>query len=236
MYKKWKILALIPARGGSKTIKYKNIRIVDKQPLIYYTIKAAKQCDFIDDIIVSTDSNRIARQAIKCGASVPFLRPANLATDISPTIDCVIYTINKLKSIGKKYDILILLQPTSPLRSSSDILNAFLLFIKNKQDLLSINQININPLLYRTKINDNLYRIINKSSTCRRQDLPTYYKVNGAIYINWIKTLTSSTSLNDNPIGYVMPSHASIDIDTMDDLNAVKRIIRQKNTARKKYE
>lgn len=230
MYKNKKILAIIPARGGSKGIPNKNIKLVNGKPLISYTILAAKNCKYIDDVIVSTDSRDIASIAKKYGAKIPFLRPKKLATDKSKTIDCIVYTINKLKKSNKIYDILVLLQPTSPLRTCDDISKALDLFVKYGKNVTSIHEININPLLYRSIDDSNkLKKLLNASSTMRRQDLPKYYKVNGAIYINNIKALTNKTSLNDNEIGYIMNPSDSVDIDNIDDLNKASKLLKSKN-------
>ena len=220
MYKNKKIIAIIPARGGSKGIPNKNIVKIKGKPLIAYTILSAKKSRYLDKIIVSTDSKKIARVATSFGASVPFLRTKSLATDNAKTIDTIIYTLKKLK---EKYDAVVILQPTSPLRDQHDIDKAIELFYHEKKDLVSISKIEINPYLIRSKKKGALTNLVNHTSTIRRQDLSTYYKVNGAIYINKISRLTVNTSLNDNPIGYEMnPSH-SLDIDTIDDLNEAKK-------------
>ena len=121
MYKNKRILALIPARGGSKGIKDKNIIELCGKPLIAYSIDAAKNSKYIDDILVSTDSEKIAEVAKKYGARVPFLRPYELATDTSTTLDVVLHAIDYVNKEEKKYDTLILLQPTAPLRKTEDI-------------------------------------------------------------------------------------------------------------------
>ena len=220
MIEKNKIVALIPARGGSKGIKNKNIIDLCGKPLISYTIQAALESKYIDKVIVSTDSQEIADVAIKYGAEVPFLRPGELASDTSKTIDAVMHAVGELEKRKEQYDILILLQATQPLRTADDIDRAIELFIKNKgQSLVSVSPVEDNPILIRTI--DNLGRmnsILPMKSTCRRQDMPLYYRVNGCIYINLISELDLNTSFNDNKIPYIMPKERSVDIDEIKDL------------------
>lgn len=227
MYQNKKILAIIPARAGSKGIPNKNIIDIKGKPLIAYTILAAKRSKYIDKILVSTDSKKIADISIEYGAEVPFLRPKSLASDNAKTIHAVLYTLRKI-SVTQTYDAVVILQPTSPLRDERDIDNSLELFYKKSQDVVSINKIDINPYLVRKLKNNKLNNLINSNSTIRRQDLPLFYKVNGAIYINKIARLNAQTSLNDNPIGYLMDDSNSLDIDTFNDLKKFAAIIKNK--------
>lgn len=228
MYKNKRYLAIIPARGGSKGIKDKNIIDVCGKPLIDYTISSARKSKYLDYIYVSTDSPKIKEVALQCEASVPFLRDESLASDTSKTIDAVVYSIKKLEDIGEYFDFLVLLQPTSPLRTAEDIDRA-IEYLDNREtkSLVSINQIKDNPVLIRTiDKNGNLRKILNQNSTVRRQDFKEYYRVNGAIYINSIKKINNETSFNDNVLGYIMPLERSIDIDNIDDLENVRNFIK----------
>lgn len=226
MIDKKKILAFIPARGGSKGIKDKNILEINGKPLLAYTIEAAKNSTYIDAVLVSTDSEKIGRIAKEYGAWVPFLRPADLATDTIPTLDAVLYTINRIKEMGElyEYDILILLQPTSPLRSTEDIDNALRFFVKNAcLPLAAVTEVTESPILMRVIGEDGyLKKLIPLYGTIRRQDMPSYYRLNGSIYINLISELDSHTSFNDNPIPFVMENSHSADIDDFLDLEIVK--------------
>ncbi len=220
MFDSQRILAIIPARGGSKGIKDKNIKELCGHPLIAYSILAAKQSKYIDDIVVSTDSEKIADSARAYGAWIPFLRPAHLAQDNSKTIDAIVYTITALKeSFSKEYDVLILLQPTHPLRTFEDIDNAIeLFFSKNCQSMASICEVSDHPFFIREITSDHtLTKLMKLNSTVRRQDLPAYYVVNGAIYINLVAEITPDTSFNDNKIGFVMKKENSVDIDDLTD-------------------
>lgn len=227
MYKGLRILALIPARGGSKGIKNKNIIDLHGKPLIYYTIHSALGSKYIDKTIVSTDSEEIARVSREFGADIPFMRPDYLATDTSKTVDVVMHTLDYYRSMGEHYDVLVLLQPTEPLRDEVDIDGSIELFYeKGQRGLVSVSLVNDHPILIRS-INENseLTSLLDIESTCRRQDMPSFYRVNGCIYINKISDISNRTSFNDNPIGYIMDDSHSIDIDEMKDLVLAEYIL-----------
>lgn len=220
MFAKEKILALIPARGGSKGIKGKNIILLAGKPLIAYSIEAAQNSKYIDSTVVTTDSEKIAEVAKQYGARVPFLRPAELAADTSKTIDAVLHAIKTLKSLSEEYDVLVLLQPTQPLRTTDDIDRAIELYYeKGKKGIVSISLVDDSPLLIRSiDTEGKLVNLLSQNSTCRRQDMPEYYKVNGCIYINKIDEINENTSFNDNKIPFIMTKEHSVDIDEVSDL------------------
>ena len=222
-----RVLALIPARGGSKGINNKNIINLCGKPLISYTIDAAKLSKYIDDIIVSTDNDEIAKVSKYCGAEVPFMRPDVLAQDNSKTIDAVIHAIETLKSINRCYDVLVLLQPTQPLRTAVDIDNALEHFIKNdKEALVSVSEVNDHPILIRSiDENNRLVPILTQNSTIRRQDMPKYYRVDGCIYINNIDEINNNTSFNDNRCPFIIDKRHAVDIDEISDLVLAKYYI-----------
>ena len=220
MFAKEKILALIPARGGSKGIKGKNIILLAGKPLIAYSIEAAQNSKYIDSTVVTTDSEKIAEVAKQYGARVPFLRPTELAADTSKTIDAVLHAIKTLKSLSEEYDVLVLLQPTQPLRTTDDIDRAIELYYeKGKKGIVSISLVDDSPLLIRSiDTEGKLVNLLSQNSTCRRQDMPEYYKVNGCIYINKIDEINENTSFNDNKIPFIMTKEHSVDIDEVSDL------------------
>ncbi len=224
-----RILALIPARGGSKGIKDKNIRDLKGKPLIAYTIEAALQSRYIDDTVVTTDSRRIAEVAVRFGAEVPFMRPAELAADETPTIDAVLHAVETLKEMGRTYDTLVLLQPTQPLRTAEDIDAAVEAFCRNgKKALLSVSEVEDPPLLIRSvRADGSLEKLLPENSTCRRQDMPDYYRVNGCIYINAVCELDRNTGFNDNPMPYFMEKSHSVDIDERKDIAAAEYYLGQ---------
>lgn len=220
MYGSDKILALIPARGGSKGIKGKNIINLNGKPLIAYSITASLASKYIDATVVSTDSLKIADVAKVYGASVPFMRPAELASDRAKTVDVVLHALKTLAAEWEEFDVLLLLQPTQPLRTVDDIDAAIELFYqKGKRSLASISLVEDHPLLIRKIDKDGkMQPLLNESSTCRRQDMECYYKINGCIYINSITELSADTSFNDNQVPFVMEREHSVDIDEMKDI------------------
>ncbi len=222
-----RVLALIPARGGSKGIKGKNIIDVCGKPLLGYSVDAAKKSQYVDGVVVSTDSEEIAETARRCGAEVPFLRPERLASDTAKSIDAVLHAVDTLREQGNGYDIVVLLQPTQPLRTAEDIDGALEAFERQgRKGLVSVCEVEEHPILMRTiGENGTLERVLSCSSTVRRQDMPPFYKVNGCIYINGVEELSEETSFNDNPIPYVMPRERSIDIDSYADLDKLRRML-----------
>lgn len=226
-----KVLAIIPARAGSKGIKDKNIVDLNGKPLIAYSIEAGLKSKYIDKVVVTTDGEEISRIAMKYGAKVPFLRPKHLASDTSKTIDSVLHCIEALRKLGEEYDYMVLLQPTQPLRQSWHIDEAIELILEKDEDaLVSVSKVNDHPILMRS-IDENGYtkNLLQECSTKRRQDFQDYYKVNGAIYINKINdNLNKNTSLNDNKLAYVMDSKYDVDIDELLDLHIAELVMKKK--------
>ncbi|MBU3106222.1 cytidylyltransferase domain-containing protein [Clostridium gasigenes] len=217
MYKGKKILAIIPARSGSKGLKDKNIKLLNGKPLIAYTIGAAINSNVFEDIIVSTDSVKYADISKEYGADVPFLREESLASDTATTEDVVIDIIENLKLMNKYYDYFVILQPTSPLRDSCNIKEAVdLLLDNNLKSVVSVCESEHSLKLYNTlKENLSLEGFLDKGDNKRRQELDTYYRINGAIYI--IETSEYITSRNfycERSKAYIMDSKKSVDIDT----------------------
>lgn len=224
-----KILAIIPARGGSKGIPGKNIINIAGKPLIQYTIEAATKSMYIDEIHISTDDIKIASVVEALGIKVNRLRPSRLAQDDSKTIEVVIDVLNYYRSLKNHYDYMILLQPTQPLRQAYHIDEAIEEFHESGEDsLVSVSLVEEHPILMR-KINENglLKPLLQQNSTVRRQDFPKYYIVNGAIYINKIETINLNTSLNDNLIPYIMDRKYHIDIDTFKDLKQFELLLEE---------
>ena len=225
-----RIIAIIPARGGSKGIPHKNIIDLCGKPLISYTITAAKNSKYIDYVMVSTDDVEIAYVAKEYGAEVPFMRPGEMASDTSKTIDAVLHAVDTLSDMGEVFSDLVLLQPTEPLRTAEDIDGAIKEYYKHdRSSLVSVSEVDDHPILIRTIEKNTLIPLLNVSSTCRRQDMPKYYKVNGCIYINRIESLDESTSFNDNHIPFVMNKSHSVDIDELSDLMMAQYYITNKN-------
>lgn len=225
-----KILSVIPARYGSKGIKLKNIVNLNGKPLIAYSIEESLKSKFVDRTIVSTDSQLIADISREYGADIPFLRPQNLALDSSKSIEVLIHVLKELESIGEKYDYLLMLQPTQPLRKAYHIDESIKFLIESgEESLISVSKVRDHPILIRkVSENGNVINLLNCSSTVRRQELPDYYRVNGAIYINKInENLNLNTSLNDNKLAYIMDRKYDVDIDDMLDLKLAEIIMNE---------
>ncbi len=212
------ILAIIPARGGSKGVYRKNIRDLNGKPLISYTIEAAKKSKYINRLVVSTDDIEIAEISKKYGAEIPCLRPESLSGDVSPTIDCVVHMLNYLKQTEEYIPThIMLLQCTSPLRNFKHIDEAVeKLKNSNENALISVCESEVNPYWTNVFEGEVLKPFIKYGyKITRRQDLPDVYRVNGAIYL--IKTelfLEEKTFQPSSLTGYIMDSYHSIDIDT----------------------
>lgn len=214
------ILAIIPARGESKGIKNKNIRVFNKLPLIAHTIKLAKKSPSISRIIVSTEDKKIKKIAEKFGAEVPFLRPKKLAQDSSEVVDAVIHLLKKLKD-QKEYipDYIILLQVTSPLRTAKDINRAIELFFKHKADSLVSVCRTENILMIKDK--NNKLKILNTEllTSGNRQKLPVVYKLDGSM-IYMIKTkvfLKKKSFFAGKLVGYEIERWRAVDLDEPQD-------------------
>ena len=214
MYKDKTFLAIIPARGGSKRLPQKNILILNGKPLIDWTIEAALNSRYIDEISVSSDNEDVLNIANKHGISL-INRPAYLASDTASSIDVVTHAISNTE---KKYDYVILLQPTSPLRNFSHIDESIDLLLKKKADaVISVAEVEHSPLWCNTlPSNNSMIDFLNKDiSHVRSQDLEQYYRINGAIYICDINVLMERNTffVEDKIYAYKMDRISSVDID-----------------------
>lgn len=210
-----KIVAIIPARGGSKGIPKKNIKLLDGKPLISYTIEHAKKSKYINKVVVSTEDGEIAEISKKYGAEV-IKRPEELAKDESPTIDAIFHVLEVLKSEKYSPDIVILLQPTSPLRTAEDIDNAMELFSNSDcESVVSVCGVE-HPPHWSSKIEKGYLKPLfgEKNLGMRRQDFNNVYMANGAVYISTPQMLYKYNGFHcDCTTPYIMPIERSIDID-----------------------
>lgn len=210
-------IAIIPARSGSKGLKNKNIRNLCGKPLMSYTIDAAVRTGIFDCVHVSTDSEEYANIARVYGAEVLFLRDKEYATDTASTWDTVKYVLRKYSELGQIFDMVTVLQPTSPLRTVEDIINAYRLFCnKNALSVISICEVEHSPFLCNTIEKDlSLNGFIDIDKATRRQDLPTHYRINGAIYMFKSQVLDNLNDLyGSNSYAYIMKKESSVDIDS----------------------
>jgi len=228
MYNNKKILAVITARAKSKRLPNKNILDLAGKPLIAWTIDTAKKSKYIDKLIVSTDSEDIKKISEKYGAEVPFLRPDELSNDTADSISVIKHAINFYQG---QFNYILLLQPTSPLRTVKDIDNAIEMLNDDTKAIVSVCKTEHSPLWSNT-LPDNLsmknfirYEIKNK----RSQDLPQYYRLNGAIYIAEIDYFYKNNGfIGNNTKAYIMNQKSSIDIDTELDFKLCEILITRK--------
>jgi len=224
-------LAIIPARGGSKRLPKKNIVDLAGQPLIAWSINAAIKSKYIDKTIVTTDSDEILEVARKYGADVPFKRPDYLSSDTAIREDVIRHTIDYYQNEKKeKFDYLIYLQPTSPLRNEKHIDEAIeYMFEKRANAIVSVckleHPVQWSGLLPEDRDMSNFINSLDIKT--RSQDFPTYYRLNGAIFICDTDKFMKSGSvfLKENIFAYVMPQNVSIDIDTETDFMFAKIIL-----------
>lgn len=233
MFNDHRIIAIIPARSGSKGLPGKNIRILNGKPLIAYSIVQAQEAGIIDEIFLSTDSQEYADIAIQYGANVPFLRSDELASDSASTWDCVREALEQYHTLGKEYDIFIVLQPTSPLRTASDIINAIKqMVLTNVDSVVSVCEADHSPLWYNTlPENKSLKGFVRPEILAKpRQELPIFYRINGAIYAVSTSYFSKTQNIYDgNSFAYIMPKERSIDIDTQFDFSFAEYLLTLKN-------
>lgn len=227
-----KILAIIPARSGSKGLKDKNIKDLNGKPLIAHTIEVAKKSNLFLDIIVSTDSEKYAEISRKYGAIVPFLRSEELSSDTASSTDVILDVLKKMEDLGKKYDSFILLQPTSPLRTIKDLQGAYKLYQEKRANaVISVCEMEHSPLWANTLSEDmSMDNFLNKESNKIRQKLDTYYRINGAIYIsNTEYFIKHKNFYYEKSYAYIMSKKNSIDIDDEYDFKIAEYLISLKN-------
>ncbi len=218
MFKSKKILAFIPARSGSKGLKDKNIKPLCGRELISYTICAALESGVFDRVVVSTDDENYAQISRRWGADVPFLRSPETSSDSASTLSALLETLEK---IGQSYDAVAILQPTSPLRTARDIVNAAELFVtKDADSVVSVFKFP-HSLAWVGKLGEDLSMsgfIKEEYLNKRRQDIEDHYMLNGAIY--FLRAGTISADMNyfgKKSYAYVMSEFSSIDIDGEED-------------------
>jgi CMP-N,N'-diacetyllegionaminic acid synthase len=236
MYDGFSLLALIPARSGSKGLPNKNVLDCAGKPLIEWTISAALGVSAIDDVLVSTDAEDIAEASRRAGATVPFLRPAKLATDDSSMLDVIRHAWEThADADGRRFDYIVLLQPTSPLRTSAHISEAVEFYFKNRRSdddtLASVYPVGQKHgwLMQTTGDGDYIRFCMDVSSgNPQRQKLKPYYLPNGAIFVVRGGGLAEGL-YRDNTLPFVMDPSDSIDIDTHDDFRQAESLLQARD-------
>lgn len=210
-------IAIITARSGSKGLRDKNIRKLCGKPLLAYSVECALQSGCFDRVFVSTDSLEYAAIAEKFGADASFLRSEETSGDTAGSWDVVREVIYKFEERGEYFDRIMLLQPTSPLRTVSDIRNSFALMEeKGANSIVSVCEMEHSPLWSNTLGEDLCMDNFRRENYCdvRRQDLPKYYRLNGAVYLVNRAELDQPQMLRHKSYAYIMPAERSVDVDT----------------------
>ena len=213
-----RILAVVPARGGSRGVPRKNVHLLAGKPLIVYTVTAALQSQYPLRVVISTDNEKIAEVAQRAGAEVPFLRPAELAQDETPTLPVIQHALQWLEQHdGYKPGLVVLLQPTSPLRRASHIDQGIKLLLETNADsVVSVCEVEHSPYWMRVLDEKGQVRrfVETDREFPRRQDLPPVYRLNGALYVTKRKLIMDEERLlGDDVRALVMAREDSIDID-----------------------
>lgn len=223
-----KTLYVIPARGGSKGIPHKNIKPLAGKPLIGYSIDVARQLAADDDICLTTDDPEIAATAESMGLNVPFLRPASLATDTCGTYEVLIHALDFYRDRGIDYDTLVLLQPTSPMRTADDVRAALALYSPDIDMVVTVKEAASNPYYncYETDNDGFLHISKGDGGYTRRQDAPKVWEYNGAVYIINVESLRRMPlSAFTRRRMSVMPAERSVDLDTPVDWLIAEKLI-----------
>ena len=223
MFKNKTVLGLIPARGASKRLARKNLRLINGKPLIYWSIAEAQESKYIDSVVVSTEDIEIKQHSCNQGVDCVIDRPSSLAQDESRSVDVVVHAVDVLANLGKKYDYVMLLQPTSPLRTSKHIDNALeLMWAKKATAVVSVceteHPIGWMGYLARDQLMDEF--LDNRTADQSNDDGRVSYLINGAIYLLETSTLIQKKTPFPTPgaFAYIMKRDESIDVDTELDL------------------
>lgn len=223
-----KVLAVIPARGGSKGLPGKNIKELQGKPLIAWSIELANQSELIDRVVVSTDDTEIADIAMQAGADVPFMRPSELASDSSPTKDALIHCVENL---DEYYNLLVLLQPTSPLRTMGTMEACIKLSAEFDKTVISVSESKkpVEWMFYRHNEGFN-YVLEGIHKPTRRQDCKPVYYVDGCVYCMPVEGMKDSQDIfNEHSLTVVSQEQESVDIDTIEDFRYCEYLLKGKN-------
>ncbi len=226
-------LAIIPARSGSKGLPDKNIKIINGKPLIAWSIEAGLKSKYIDRLIVSTDSEKYAEIAKDFGAEVPFIRPDKISTDESSRKDVIKHSLDFFKNKNELYDYIVLLEPTSPLTTETDIDTGIekLLLDKSAESIVGVSLSEVSHPDFLVNLKNGFLNFINenqKSSVIRRQDLEDLYFYDGTLYISEIDSYLEKEFYHEKTLGYVTPKWKSLEIDDMYDFIMVEAIMQYK--------
>lgn len=224
-----KVLAVVTARGGSKGLPGKNLRVLCGRPLVQWSIDTALACSEIDALVVSTDDEQIASVAVTAGAEVPFIRPLALASDTASSIDAVIHTLDFLESNGRYFDLVLLLEPTSPLRDVSDIHAALQRMVDTDASaMVSVCRAqSIHPaFMFRVNGHERLEPFMGISPTgVRRQETESLFYLDGSLYISSVESLRKKQSFcHEDTVHFEVSKWKALEIDDIDDFQMVEAV------------
>jgi CMP-N,N'-diacetyllegionaminic acid synthase len=231
MIQQKKVLAIIPARGGSKGLPGKNTRLLRGLPLVAWPIQTALHSKYVDKVLVSTDDPQIAKIAAAHGAEVPFLRPAELAQDTSPSSEAILHAIEFCKQRNEHYDYFVLLEPTSPLTEATDVDQALeTLLASDGLAIVSVSKVEAtHPVYCATLGADRFLKPYNRESFAkpiRRQEVEALYFFDGSLYISEIQHyLHCQTFYHERTLPYEVPSWKALEIDTLTDFIKIEAIM-----------
>lgn len=236
-----KVLAIVPARGGSKGLPGKNLRLLDGRPLVAWPVSAALGAASVDRVIISTDDVAIAEAALTAGADVPFLRPAHLANDTASSMDVVLHALDTLATQGHEYEYVILMEPTSPLTESSDVEDALsrLRAAGAAADaIVGICRVESTHPEYDVRRDPNglisPYAAPDFKSLRRRQEIEELYFLEGSLYISRVEAFRRyKTFYHERTLGYEVPRWKSMEVDDMYDFIMVEAVVRQREEIRR---
>lgn len=225
------VLGIIPARAGSKGLPGKNLRALGGRPLIAWSIDAGIQSKYLDELIVSTDSGEIAAVARGLGASVPFLRPYELATDTAGSVDVVLHALSWFSVGGRAFDYVALIEPTSPLRTAEDIDRALEMLLESGANstvsICATCSTHPSFLVERDSAGRLRYLFDQSDRHVRRQDLSPVYYFEGTIYISQVEALQRTGAFyQDDTIGFEVPKWKSLEVDDIDDLVMIEALMK----------
>lgn len=229
MYRGQTVLVIIPARGGSKRVPHKNKRLLGGKPLVAYAIGAARQSNHVDRVMVSTDDTGIAKIAKRYGAEIPFMRPKSLASDTAPVSKTILHALAHLKKTEKwNPDIVVLVQPTSPLVRSKDIDQAIQTLVESAaHSCVTVTPTTEHPEWMFTFSGKKLRQKFPSKISKRSQEMSPLYRLNGAVYASQTTIVLKKRRVFDpaNLVGVVMPKDRSIDIDEPEDWKKAAALI-----------
>jgi N-acylneuraminate cytidylyltransferase/CMP-N,N'-diacetyllegionaminic acid synthase len=234
MYKNKSFIAIIPARSGSKGLPDKNIKDLLGKPLLSWSVDVALECKYIDEVIVSTDSVHYAEIAKSYGANVPFIRPAEFATDTASRKDVIKHALDFFTAQGKSFDYVVFLEPTSPLRTVDDLNAAIVELIDNHngaEAIVGVSMLESFHPAFLIKLKNGFLDFLEdaqKSTVLRRQDLEKFYFYEGSLYISEVDKYLQKEFYHDKTLGYVVPRWKSLEIDEIEDFIMIEALMKYK--------